>query len=78
MKRSTQKTKKYGYRLRINPTNQPGKDNWRDVGHLFTCSDEADTYRQKHHSEAKKYSIVGVRLNVEPLAQRNQNNEAKS
>lgn len=59
---------RFGYRLTINRSGQPGSVYWEKVGYLFTTSHEADEYRKLKYPDITKWTIQGVRLDRTPIS----------
>lgn len=62
-----QKVKKYGQALRVMMLDENGVMAWKRVGWNFATRKEASDYRRDHYPTVTKYTIMGIRLNVEPL-----------
>ncbi len=75
MAKAKQKTKKMGYRLKINRTGAPGAKNWEQVGFLFPTTYAANKFRRDSYPQVKAAIVEGVRINTEPVTFRSGSSE---
>lgn len=64
--KSSTKTMKLGYELRINRSGKSGEENWERVGPLFSTTLSASEYRESKYPNVLKYVILGVKINNFP------------
>jgi hypothetical protein len=78
MARAVKKTEKVGWALRINRTGETGLDAWEAAGSTFLTRNAALAYRNRHYSYIAKYTITGIRLNIEKASTPSRHSEGAS
>lgn len=66
MRRSDKKVKHVGFELRAFKLQQDGTEGWSSEG-KFPTRRAANDHRKKHCAGAKKFTIMGLRVNIEPI-----------
>ncbi len=62
--KTTPKSMRMGYELRINRSGENGARNWDRVGGTFSSTEAASDYKKKKYPTVTKYVVMGVRVSA--------------